>query len=115
MPTLVTTIQCALRVDHISDPDPVSGEVFIGRQLPYPYHIAPDGSVLQQSLWQGNIAKLIGFQRNIEVQRVDLFWESFDYLAPHHAQGMYPVFVDYKGTMFSFETPVDTIKQWMAE
>lgn len=115
---LVTTIQCAARIDAITD----DGEPLY--QQPYPYHLSPDGDVLQQSLWRGKLSKLVGFQKHSEIQRVDLFWfqivpeggrpklvtiEDFD-----QVRGMYPVFVDDKGSMFSFDTPVDTVRQWEA-
>jgi hypothetical protein len=105
---LVTTIQCASSIDAITD----DGEPLY--QKPYPYHISPDGAVLQQGFWQGKIHQLVGFQRNIEVQRVDMFWSTIAATGPTEqmllVRGMYPVFKNKDGEMFTLITPVDTIE-----
>jgi hypothetical protein len=59
---------------------------------PYPYTIAPDGTVVGQDFWHGDPYALLGFQVKLEVQTVDLPTEQF--LAnPQQAVGMYPVFI----------------------
>lgn len=98
----VTTIQCASRIDHISDDGTPA------YQQPYPYSIRPDGSVAFQSLWKGEIAHLIGFQDKYDVQRMSVLWHQVCE-NPDLCLGKYPVFADSKGNWANMDTPVEQV------
>lgn len=113
MPTLIT-IQCASAVDAITE----DGEPLY--QKPYPYHVLVSGEVQQKGLWQDHVKRLIGFQKDWNIQQVDVHWTTaagFIQLGAYdRIVGLYPVFtginpVTGEGTMFSMPTPVETITE----
>lgn len=78
--------------------------------LPYPWHIDPQGQVTRQEFWDGEPAALIGFQRHASRRHVDLL--ARDWLAsddPDQAVGMWPVFIDASGGMWSDIRPVASV------
>lgn len=79
--------------------------------VPYPYHIEPDGAVGRQELWQGDPARLLGFQAEQDRQRVDLYTE--DWLAGDHqrAVGMWPVFTKRGGGIYSLNRPIAKVAE----
>jgi hypothetical protein len=74
------------------------------KPVPYPFHIAADGSVLRQDFWKGDPASLLGFQAT-EEHHIDLWREEWIH-DPQAAVGMFPVFVTDKGQMYSYTLAV---------
>lgn len=81
-----------------------------GGRRPYPYHVQLDGQIARQDFWKGAPAQLLGFQRNLRRNRVDLLCDAF--LAdPEKAIGMFPVFVNADGSMDTLKTPVESVQK----
>lgn len=78
---------------------------------PYPYYIFEDGSVGRQDAWRGDPAALLGFQKSLEVQHVDLLREDW-WGNPREAVGMYPVFVSTGGRMWALKLPVVKVAEF---
>jgi hypothetical protein len=96
------TIQPAPHVDHITE----DGTELT--KLPYPYHTDQDGAIQRQDFWQGNPLRVVGFQKDLSVQQVDLWWK--DALKdPQQAVGMYLVTQDKDGNCSSHNTAVESI------
>lgn len=79
------------------------------KPLPYPWHIdAETGDVGRQEFWKGTPARLIGFQDNADVQRVNLWLDDFA-ADPQKAVGKYPVFVKDNGDMYNTTVPITDV------
>ncbi len=107
--TTLYTLQCAPRIDHISD----DGQEFT--QLPYPYHITADGEVQQKGFWGEHMRYIVGFQKHSPYSsdsiKLDAVWAYLVALGEAQSVvGMYPVIVRGDGTLFAHDTPVDTIQ-----
>lgn len=74
---------------------------------PFPYVINHEtGDVSDQEFWKGDPARLLGFQADADVQRVNLFFEDWAAGDIQKAVGMYPVFVKANGGMYCLALPV---------
>lgn len=89
---MIITLQPAPRTDHIT----ADGTELT--QLPYPFHVAADGTVQRQDFWHGNPKSVVGFAHDPSVQRVDLWWDDA-VKDPQQAVGKYVVTRDDKGGM----------------
>lgn len=77
--------------------------------LPYPIHIDLEtGEVQQQSFWRGSLTRVLGFQADPEVQRVDLWFEDFA-ADPSKAEGMLIVGRGDKGGIAQYATPIRSV------
>lgn len=77
---------------------------------PFPYIINHEtGAVSDQEFWRGDPFRLLGFQANADVQRVNLFFEDWVARDIQSAVGMYPVFVKADGGMYCLALPVGTV------
>lgn len=77
----------------------------VHKPLPYPSHVDADTGDVRPGPQTGNAAgRLIGFQPDVDTQRVDLWREVF--VVDSQKAGMVPVFVDATGGMFSLDVPV---------
>lgn len=65
-------------------------------KLPYPFVVDEDGTVNFQDIWQGDPTKAIGFQRDLAVHTIDLWWKDA-FVDPQQAVGMYLVSADEAG------------------
>jgi hypothetical protein len=45
-------------------------------KLPYPIFVSESGEVQCQNLWQGVLVRVVGFQRDLAVQRINLRWPA---------------------------------------
>lgn len=78
------TLQPSPRVDNIVDGIEMT-------QLPYPFHVDADtGDVGRQDFWRGDPARVVGFQKDLAVQRIDLWWRDA-VKNPEQVVGMYVV------------------------
>lgn len=91
----IFTLQPAPIVDGIA---PDGSEM---TRLPYPFHCDEDGAVDRQDFWRGDPLRVLGFQKRLDVQRVDLHWADFVKGDPQRAVNMYAVTQDYKGGIAS--------------
>lgn len=79
-------------------------------KLPYPFFVSENGSVGSQDFWQGDPCKVIGFQKDLAVHRIDLWWK--DAVGdPQQAVGMYLVTADDKGGWGVHSTAIDSVQQ----
>lgn len=78
-------------------------------KLPRPFFVDPDGHVGLQDFWQGDPARVIGFQKDLAVQQIDLWWRDA-VQDPQRALGMYLVTADSKGHFGAHLTAVDGIE-----
>ncbi len=99
----IITVQPSPVVDHIT---PDGTEL---TRLPYPYHVAEDGSVQRQDFWRGEPSAIVGFQRRVDVQSVDLYWEDA-WKDPQKAVGMYPVLAE-RGTFATLQIAVESMTE----
>ena len=85
------------------------------KALPYPWHIDPEtGDVDRQDFWKGDPARLMGFQAEIDVQRVALHRKDFA-ADPQKAVGMFAVFLRKDGSMYNIEVPITDVTVMPAE
>lgn len=94
----------------------VVGEYDVHLPPPYPYHIGTAGEVLRQDVWKGDPFRLMGFQRDLDVQEVAIFefhWvPAFIFgavTARDEVIGMYPVFLRTDGSMYADTRPVESV------
>ncbi len=78
----------------------------VHKPLPYPFLIDTDtGNVGRQDFWKGEPAALVGFQRELTEQRIDITVSSFAQ-NPDTVVGMFPVFTNDAGNFYTLTTPV---------
>lgn len=65
-------------------------------ERPKPYYILPTAQVSRQDVWRGNPNSLLGFQRSLAQEHVDLTFDAW-WRDRQSAVGLYPVFV-YRDT-----------------
>lgn len=83
-----------------------TGEYDVSKPLPYPFHIdAETGEVGRQDFWRGDPLRLLGFQNDADIQRVDVHFPDFA-ADPDVAVGKFPVFVRADGSIYSMTNPV---------
>lgn len=83
-------------------------------KLPYPFFVEEDGSVANQDLWRGNPAKVIGFQADLAVSQIDLWWADA-VKDPARAVGMYLVTADVMGSWETHMTAIETVEMLRPE
>lgn len=66
-------------------------------KLPYPFFVSEDGVIGSQDFWKGDPARVIGFQKDLAVQQIDLWWSDV-VEDPQQAVGMYLVTSNAEGT-----------------
>jgi hypothetical protein len=92
-PTIkVITLQPSEYTDHIT------GDGTEYQKLPYPFFVREDGMVLRQDFWDGKPLKIVGFQRDLAVHRVNLWWDQAA-KDPQATVGMYIVSQNKDGAM----------------
>lgn len=77
------------------------------KRVPYPYHVLADGRIARQDRWKGRPFRLAGFQEDLGVNQVDVDVEDF-LSDPDLAVGLYPVFIDHDGGMWTRTLPVSS-------
>lgn len=78
----------------------------------YPFHVnAESGEVLGQDLWRGEPKMILGFQKDVDVQKMDRLLPDLAKSAndAHLAVGMFPVCVDWKGRIYTFTLPIESV------
>ena len=90
---MITTFQRAVHPDHFK---------------PYPLHVNSDGTVCQQDFWRGYPSRLLGFQKDLAVPRIDLTWADASASAafPDQTIGMYMVAIDSDDTIGVYPTAI---------
>lgn len=96
----IITLQPSPVVDHITD----DGTELT--QLPYPYHVEPDGHVQGQDFWQGSPKWIIGFTGDPGRQAVDMWWDDYIKGDPQRAVGMYLVSRDLIGGVWGHQVAI---------
>lgn len=78
-------------------------------KLPYPFAADETGAVHNQSLWQGHVTRVIGFQKDLAKQQIDLWWRDV-VKDPQQAVGMYLVTADQHGVWGSHQTAIGSVE-----
>ena len=72
---------------------------------PYAFVADETGIIAGQDFWQGTVTRVVGFQKDLYVQKIDLLWrEAVE--SPQRAVGMYLVTSDSAGDWGVHDTPV---------
>lgn len=93
---------------HPCQPGKKPGEYDVMEPLPYPYHIDDTGVVLRQDFWRGTPSCLVGFQKYKTIQRVDVWFKDW-FSEDVDVLGMYPVFLDAAGSLYTDTRPVGSV------
>lgn len=103
----IITIQPEAFTDNVwVDKD---GSIAEGKKLPYPFHVNEDGTVAQQDFWQGDPTGVVGFQRDAEVQQVDLWWRDA-VKQPDLIVGMFPVMTQEGGPLYTYTIAIESVQ-----
>lgn len=108
-------LQPAQFVDQVVD----GVELF---KLPYPLCFHLDGSNAYADFWQGNYQNVLGFQRDLGVQRVEVWWHSLveefaksgDPAVFEQVVGMYLVSADKHGDITVCTNRVSSVEFFAA-
>lgn len=84
------TVQPAPHTDHVTE----DGTELT--QLPYPFHVAEDGSIGRQDFWNGRVARVVGFTARPEAGPIVLTWREV-WADPEKAVGRYLITSDSAG------------------
>lgn len=77
------------------------------RQVPYPFHVNPNRTIMGQDFWQGDPTRVMGFARKLDIQELDLSWMNFLH-TPQLAVGMYVVTANERG---EFSTHLSAVSE----
>lgn len=105
---LLAPVKKMFKIQPSSFIDQITAEGHELSKLPYPFFVDENGAVGQQDLWKGDPARVIGFQKDLARNQVDLWWREA-VKDPQRAQGMYLVTADSKGTLGVHTTAVDSV------
>jgi hypothetical protein len=97
-------VQPAPRIDNLT----ADGQELT--QLPYPLFVDENGLVGRQDIWDGKVFRVLGFQRDLAVQQVDLWWKAA-WADPLKAVGMYVVAADRSGDIFNLDTAIESMSE----
>lgn len=104
----IVTIQPEAFVDNVWVNK--AGEIVEGKKLPYPFHVAEDGGLVEdQDFWQGDPYRVLGFQNDEDVQRVDLWWADA-VKDPESIVGRFPVMVPKGGGVYTYTLKVESVQ-----
>lgn len=98
----VLCIQPAAYTDQIVDGQELT-------KLPYPYFVEADGTVQRQDVWQGTVARVIGFQRDLAVPEISLLWSAAVKSDLECLVGLYLVTSDSDGEWGTHHTAVESV------
>lgn len=97
-------IQPAAYTDQIKDGHQMT-------KLPYPFYADEDGTIGQQDLWQGDPSRVIGFQRDLAKNQIDLWWADA-VKNTDQVVGMYLVTEDKAGHYGVHQTAITSIEEY---
>lgn len=100
----IIEIQTAPYTDHLTD----DGQQLT--KLPYPFFADEHGMIGRQDFWRGKVLRVVGFQRDLNQEMIDLFWDDA-YAEPEKAVGMYVVTENRRGDWVTHMTAVDSMKE----
>lgn len=92
-------------------PEPFVDQIVDGQELtklPYPYAADETGAIQNQDFWQGHVARVVGFQKDLAHQQIDLWWADV-VEDPQQAVGMYLVTADSKGDFSVHNTAIGEV------
>jgi hypothetical protein len=86
------------------------GKIVEGKKLPYPFHVdAETGNVENQDFWQGDPVRVLGFQDDEDVQRINLWWAEVAVTDPERVVGKFPVMLQSDGTIYTYTVKVESV------
>jgi hypothetical protein len=90
----------------------MDGTYDVHQPMPYPFHVdAATGDVGYQDLWKGQPFRVLGFQKEVDVQQIDLHWK-YAAADPEKIVGMFPVLLDTsgeEGTIYQLTFPITDV------
>jgi hypothetical protein len=98
----IIEVQLSEWTDHLTD----EGQELT--KLPYPFFVDETGAVGRQDFWNGIVKMVIGFQKDLAVDTVDLGWNEA-YEDPSSAVGMFVVTSDHSGNWSTHLTAVKSM------
>lgn len=81
----------------------------VGTKLPYPFFVDEKGMIDGQDFWNGDPYRVIGFQKDLAVHKVNLWWNDA-VKDPSQVVGMYLVTANKKGDFGVHQTAVSSIE-----
>jgi hypothetical protein len=97
-------IQPSAHTDHITE----DGTELT--KLPYPFFADDKGMVQRQDFWQGKVVRIVGFQKDLAVQQLDLSWLRAQQDLSQ-AVGMYVISTDSDGGMGVHPVAVESVEE----
>lgn len=97
-----------IRTIHPNQPGVALGQYDVHQPSPYPYHIDEEGFVLRQDFWNGDPHALLGFQKLVHRQQLDVPVQDWWALSPESVVGMYPIFSG-NGEIYTDTRPVSKV------
>lgn len=86
-----------------------AGDIVEGKKSPYPFHVdAATGDVRDQDFWKGDPYRVVGFQNDVGVQRVDLWWEQAA-RNPDSIVGKFPVMLEKGIGLYTYVLPIESV------
>jgi hypothetical protein len=92
-------------VDHHAGPG--QSPLIFGERQPYPFLVTEDGFVLDQDFWRGDPERIVGFQNDEEIQRIDVWWSDV-VKDPELAVGKFPVMVEKGQGLYTYTVAVES-------
>jgi hypothetical protein len=90
--------------------DQLTGDGHQLTKLPYPFYADEFGAVGRQDFWRGDPSRVVGFQKDLYVQRIDLWWTDA-VKNPEAAVGMYLVTEDSRGNYGTHQTAMAAVER----
>ena len=84
------------------------GKIVEGKKLPYPFHVLEDGEVDNQQFRQGDPARVLGFQNDEDVQKIDVWWADV-VTDPELAVGKFPVMQESNGNIYTYTVAIESV------
>jgi hypothetical protein len=105
----ITPVMRLVKLQPAPFVDAISVDGHVGTKLPYPFFVTEAGDVEGQDFWRGDPLQVVGFQRDLAVQRIDLWWVDA-VKDPQKAVRMYLVTTDANGGMGVHQTAIATVE-----
>lgn len=97
------------KIQPSSFTDNISDDGHEQTSLPYPFFVNEDGSIRNQEFWRGSVARVVGFQNDLNVQVIDLWWSQAA-RNPQAMVNMYLVTADDKNNLASHRTAIMSVE-----
>ncbi len=97
-------------IQNESFTDMITDDGIVGTKMPYPFVVGESGYVEGQDFWKGDPFRVVGFQKDLAVKQIDLYWDEV-IKDPKKAEGTYLVTRDRDGAIGVHLTAVMHVKE----